>query len=68
MSAIAGLMAGAQYFQAPDKPLYVDHIPSLLLWPSLTVLKLLQGSAHHDHHGGCRNSKCGGAGPRVYLP
>lgn len=34
MSAIAGLMAGAQYFQAPDKPLYVDHIPSLLLWPS----------------------------------
>ena len=28
MSAIAGLMAGAQYFQAPDKPLYVNHIPT----------------------------------------
>lgn len=56
MSATTGMMFGAQYFQAEDKPLYVQPISLIsVLVQVLTETKLPNWSPNNDHHGICGN-------------
>ncbi|PLN75176.1 MFS general substrate transporter [Aspergillus taichungensis] len=72
MSAIAGLMAGAQYFQAPDKPLYSKGLRTMIIMVAVgiasAVVQVLVYIFHNRRVARSKHQSEDGSEPMVFVP
>ncbi|QYT05071.1 MFS inner membrane transporter yfaV [Trichoderma simmonsii] len=72
MSAISGLMAGAQYFQADDKPLYSKGLRIMIIMVSIgiasAIVQLVVYIRHNQRVAEGKSQREAGLSPRVYVP
>ncbi|KAL7914349.1 MFS general substrate transporter [Trichoderma velutinum] len=72
MSAISGLMAGAQYFQADDKPLYSKGLRIMIIMVSIgiasAIVQIIVYVRHNQRVAEGKSQREAGLSPRVYVP
>ncbi|KAL7931464.1 MFS general substrate transporter [Trichoderma chlorosporum] len=72
MSAISGLMAGAQYFQADDKPLYSTGLRTMIIMVSRritsAIIQIIVYARLNQRAAKGKSEQETGLGPRVYVP
>ncbi|OJJ84647.1 uncharacterized protein ASPGLDRAFT_1516636 [Aspergillus glaucus CBS 516.65] len=72
MSAIAGLMAGAQYFQVEDKPLYSTGLRTMIIMVSVGVasalVQIIVYVVHNRRVAQGKHRPKDGLTPMVYIP
>ncbi|KAL7952367.1 MFS general substrate transporter [Trichoderma compactum] len=71
-SAISGLMAGAQYFQADNKPLYSKGLRIMIIMVSIgitsAIVQIVVYIRHNQRVAEGKTQREAGLSPRVYVP
>ncbi|KAJ5172375.1 hypothetical protein N7492_004968 [Penicillium capsulatum] len=72
MSAISGLMAGAQYFQADDKPLYSKGLRTMIIMVSVGIasaaIQITVYIVHNRRVAQGKHQAKDESGPMIYVP